>query len=151
MKREASLEEKLKNAETQMPGVWDQLKPYDFGSRSYSSFHAGAIQDLEYVETEKYQVVAAKWDEHYYGGRGGIEWSEWVSIHYREKGSREIKQTKTERIETRNRYDAREDKKHLWPYNFVKIEVLESDQVKVSWADENGETLSEVEYTIKLE
>jgi hypothetical protein len=138
MKTDKTLEEKLNDAESNLPGVRDQLKPHNFGS--WGTYWKGAPEDVEYIETDRYQIVAAKWERHSWSEYGGgVEWTEWVSVHYREKGSEgKIPKLETEQIVTRDGENSRKDRNDLWPYNFVSVESTGPTQIEVAWADQEG-------------
>lgn len=138
MKTDNLLEEKLKNAEANLPGVRDKLKP--FGGASWGMHWKSAPEDIKYLETDKYQIVAAKWEQHEwseYGGRVG--WIDWVSLYYQEKGCKEeIREIGTKGFVTRDRESPDKDRRDLWPYHFVEVQPLGQTQVEVAWVDESG-------------
>jgi len=138
MKTDKPLEEKLKDVETNLSGVRDQLKPYS--NATWGLHWDRSPEDVEYLETDRYQIVVAKWEEHEWSeSGGGIQWKEWLSLHYREKGSEgEIRQIKTDKIVLRDKHSASKDRRDLWPYNFVGVQPLSPTQVEVSWVDEAG-------------
>jgi len=137
MKTEKTLREKLNEAEVNLSGVSKQLEPYE---RAVDRHRNGSIEDVEYLETDLYQIVAAKWEEHNWSlYEGAVQWEEWLSLHYRRKGyDGKIKQLKTEKIVTRNRYDPKKDKTYLWSHDFVSIQSLGPSKIEIAWVDEAG-------------
>ena len=56
--KEKDLIIKLKDADENLEGVRDQLRPYNLAS--WGMHWNGAPKDIEYLETDRYKIVAAK-------------------------------------------------------------------------------------------
>jgi len=125
--------------EAEMPGLQNQLKS-KYGSCGDMK-SSTQVKDIKYVETDNYHVVAAMWEDHTYSmsGHGGIQWKNWVTVHYKEKGSEgEIRELHSPAVVTRNRFGADYDRKELWPFmNYVGLEA-EGNSVETSWIDSSG-------------
>lgn len=149
MKTNKSLEKKLKDVEKNLVGVGDQLKPYSVAT--WGMHWNGAPEDVEYLETDRYQIVAAKWEEHHWSeDGGGVQWTEWLSLHYKKRGSKEeIRKIETDKIVTRDQQSASKDRRDLWPYDFVGVRLLSPTRIEVSWVDEEGN--KGPTYKLKLE
>ena len=145
---EKSLEQKLKEANEKLPGLAETLKPYS--GATWGMHWNGHPEDVKYLETKNYQIAAARWDEHEWDeGGGGIQWNGWLSVHYKQKNSQgKIQGLSTQKVVTRDRYDAHKDKTHLWGHSCVGIEALDDNQIKVSW--ENGKGEKVLSYTVNL-
>ena len=143
------LEEKLKEIEKIFPEIKSRLKPYSYAT--WGIHWSGKPEDVDYKETEKYQIAASKWEEHLWEeGTGGIKWTEWLKVNYRGKeANEELKEIETEKIVTRDQFDQNKDLNYLWPYNFAKIRVLSDDEIEVWWADKEGN--KEQIHKLKLE
>jgi len=149
MTKEKSLEQKMKEANEKLPGVDKMLQPSSYAT--WGMHWNGHPEDIKSLETKNYQIVAAKWDEHEWSeDGGGIQWNEWLSVHYKPKGSEEnIRSLTTERIITRDMHSASNDRESLWPYNYVGIKALEGSEIEVSWQNEKGDSARS--YIINLE
>jgi hypothetical protein len=123
--------------EIKMPGVKQRLEPYR--EATWGIYWNGSIEDVKYLETDKYQVAAAKWEQHLWTeGGGGIEWKEWISLYFQVKGTSEIKSIKGKEIVTRHQYDPQEDLKGLWSYNFASLKHVDENKFEIAWQDREG-------------
>lgn len=132
------LEEKIQEIEGKVPGMAKKVESYK-GATWGMHWNAG-IQDINYIETSDYQVVAARWNDHSWDeGGGGIKWTDWITIYYKRKeGEDEIKSIKTEEVVTRDQYDPKKDRTDLWGYNNVSLEKIENNKVRTSWTNNDG-------------
>jgi len=137
MKTGQSLEQKLKDAESKMPGISGLVQPYKGGF--FDMYYSGRLDDAEYLETDKYQVLASKWEVHSWSDMGGgIAWDERLKIFYREKGKNEIKSLETPEVRTRDHHDEYRDRKDLMPYDYVFIKPVDASRFEVAWANKEG-------------
>jgi hypothetical protein len=148
METDKGLEEKLQDAESTLVGIGDQLKGDRFGYAD-AIWHI-YVQDVKCLETNEYQVVAAKWRKEMRTGPGryfepspsllGIEWEEWTSVYFRRKKSeKDNRVIETERVKTRDLYDSSKNKTELWPYKFVEVYPLEPTEIEVVWVNKEGD------------
>lgn len=139
--KKKDLEKKIIEAEIKMPGVSKHLEDYRGGA--FDLYWTGSTEDVKCLETERYQIVAAKREEHIwlsgYNGSSGVGWESWLSLYYKEKSSEgEIKELETERIVTRDKYDGKKDKRYLWSFSFVGAEKLGESQIELAWTNAEG-------------
>lgn len=134
-----TLETKIQEMEAKMPGVGTMLEAQKGG---YFDMHfSRRPQDVTYTETEKYRVVATKWEDHTWcdvPGSGGIEWQGYLTVCYQSKEGGKIENYSTEKIVTRDMHDAYKDLPSLWPRRFVHIQPLAGNRIHVAWADKDG-------------
>lgn len=148
MKSRRSLDETVRMIEGKMPGIKKLMERYS--GATWGMHWNGAIENAAYLETDKYKVAAAKWEEHDWCEDGGeIQWTECVTVYYMPKNGTEIKKITPEQIITRDRNNFYQDKRNLWKYNYVSLEAITSNEVEVAWADEKGK--KGPTYRVKLE
>jgi len=138
MENEQTLAEKIEEAEKFLPGIKKLLEPDEGGYGGMNWNYAP--RDVAYLETDRYKMVAAKWEEHSWSeDGGGVQWEEWFSLFYLLKGSKgEIKQLKTEKIVTRDIQDECKDRRDLWPYIFVGVQLLGQNRVEIFGLNNSG-------------
>ena len=127
-----------------MPGVEKKLAG---DSSQYGDLHwYFGVQDLAFAKTSKYRIIAARWEQHHYeDGCGGIEWTDWLSLHY--QGEEKIKNRTTEKIVIRDQYLPSKDKREFWGYK-LSLKVLEDNLVEVAYVNTQGSRIKP--YTFKL-
>lgn len=137
MKGKKSLEEKIDEVDSNMPGMKEKLKTREQGC--WGDYSVNETQDVEYIVTDNYKVVAAKkeyrsWSE----GGGGVGWSNYAEIYYQKKDKDSIKVIELPVIKTRDRYKQHLDRKDLWPYDYISVKEIDTDRIEVSWVDHEG-------------
>ncbi|MCX6748236.1 MAG: hypothetical protein NT076_01385 [Candidatus Pacearchaeota archaeon] len=144
---EPKLKQKIRDIEAKFPGIRNRVRSYrDCG---WGLNTTGMLEDIAYAETNRFQVVASKWEEHEWcDDGGGIEWKEWLRVYYKEKAGEVIRRIETKKVTTRDQHEPSKDLRYLWPYDFVSIRKLGGDRIKVAWANEAGE--EGPSYKIKL-
>ncbi len=136
-----TLEAKIQEMEVKMPGVSKMLQPKQGSEdiRGLDRHYTVDPTDVAYTETEKYKVVATKWEEHnWYNEVGGIEWIGWLRVYHQPKEGGGIKVALTPSIKTRDANNTAYDKPTLWGYDSVSLQPLEDDTVRIAWANKNG-------------
>ena len=131
-----SLEEHIKQIEKKLPGIQEHLKPYS-GATWGIHWNAG-VEDIDYIETDKYKVAVAKWEQHdWYEEGGGIQWTEWLEFYFenKERPQDDVQKEKINPIVTRDRYEPRKDRQYYWPLNYVSITKAEDNKITVYWHD----------------
>lgn len=142
------LEQKIQEIEEKFPGIAKKVKSYS-GATWGMHWNAG-ITDIEYIETNNYQIAATRWNEHHWDeGGGGIKWTDWISVYYKPKQTdAEIKKIDTEKVVTRDQHHSYKDRTDLWGYNCVNVKDIKDDEIGVAWANKDGD--AKLTYKIKL-
>ena len=142
------LEQKIQEIEGKFPGIAKKVELYK-GATWGMHWNAG-ITDINYIETDNYQIVATRWNEHSWGeGGGGVKWTDFISVYYKLKQTEaEIKKIDTEKVVTRHQYNPKYDRTDLWGYNNVCVKEIKNDEIQVSWANKDGDT--KLTYKIKI-
>ncbi len=145
MKTEKTLDEKLRIAHEIYRVYGLNQKEHPRGNRTFP-------EDVEFLKNDKYDFAAVKWERNDATGGGGVEWTGWITLYYREKekdGIAPFRELETEKIVTRDKNLQRNDKPHLWDFKYVGLKELEQDKVEVAWTNEKG--IKGPTYQIKLE
>ncbi len=133
-----------------MPGV----KRYLMSEKTDETyFHSNrSPTDIEYLETEDYQVVAAKWEEHHWKKKpySGVGWNEWVEIYYAKSGQ-EPEGRRTRMVATRDKYNSSFDRKDLWGHEKVNLEKIGKNKITVAWQNGKGHIVMQETYEITPE
>lgn len=136
------LEDKVKEIVQKFPGLRGLIKSYQKGSTipvCTGPVWTGGIKDIAYEDAGKYQIAAAKWEEHHWAGVSGIEWTVWLELYFKKKGKGKVKRIETGRIKIRDMYNPCYDRKEYWGVNYVTIQKVENDKVEVLWHDKKKE------------
>lgn len=164
MKNEKSFDEKLKEAETFLPGIREHLN--FTGAHTPAGSFTAYPKDVETVETDTYRVVAAKWEGERWKdlldfmpginigyGLESVDCSGWLSVHYQHKnGDGDITSLTTDPLQTRKylvetengmplkgrfRNDTKTDH---YPFEYVSLRHLGGDRIVAAWVDAEGDT-----------
>ncbi|MGY4884582.1 MAG: hypothetical protein ACP5NZ_03315 [Nanobdellota archaeon] len=137
MKSDKSLVEKLKDAEKFLPCIQEKLKREIFGQ--FDMHWITFPTDVEFLETDKYKIVASKFKEESFSDMGGgASISGWITIYYVEDTGK-IKEKKTEILKTAHSgWFGGEERSPLSQFDYVKLRMLGEKQVEVAWVDERG-------------
>ncbi|MBT4446983.1 hypothetical protein HON71_03960 [Candidatus Woesearchaeota archaeon] len=137
MKTEKTMDEKIAEAETFLPGINKTIKPG--GWVSWGRYCKSHPEDLEFLETEQYKVVAVKWKSREWNDyHDGVGINEWVTLHYFGEDN-ELKEIVPEKIVVGDQYDSQKYRADLlFKYHYVGLEALADDKVEVAWVKHDG-------------
>jgi len=149
--KQKTIEEKIAEAEIQMPGVAKMLGRYS--DATWGMHWSGGPTGVAYLETDQYKVVVAKINEHEWSeDGGGIQWKEWLQVYCMPKTPRDtlkgIGKYVSQQIVTRHMSNPNQDREELWGFRNAYAVAIDASRIKIAWAKEEGELGPE--YTIDL-
>jgi hypothetical protein len=128
------LEEKLEDAEERMPGIAKYLEYL-----CAVNTDGDRVSDIDFIQTEKYDILATKWDATKLDDWKDEIRAQWASVYFRERGRKtEMETVETAREYTRNPLFGNFVRNDLENYHCVQVCETGQDIVNLAWIDSKG-------------